>query len=306
MLGSLLALLSAMSFAFNDVAVRRGILYNSVYKSIAVTVPIGVPLFIAAMLVFDCYEALNSLTIRSISFFGIAGIIHFIFGRYCNYKSIEYLGTTLAGPVMQISLLISVFFAFFILNEIFTYLHFLGIILILLGPMIILAGSSNNVTKSGIKIDYTRGFMWGILCSFSYGTSPLLIKLGSNNGGIKDNIVGGFVSYFSASMLLFIIFLIVKIPLKEIYKMEPSGRKWFLITGFMAFISQLLRYMALALLAMSIVEPIQRSSAAFRVLFGYLINKEHEIINSRVLAGILISLMGVYVLISQLGSFVMP
>ena len=32
MLGSLLALLSAMSFAFNDVAVRRGILYNSVYK----------------------------------------------------------------------------------------------------------------------------------------------------------------------------------------------------------------------------------------------------------------------------------
>ena len=90
------------------------------------------------------------------------------------------------------------------------------------------------------------------------------------------------------------------------YKLEPSGRKWFLITGFMAFISQLLRYMALALLAMSIVEPIQRSSAAFRVLFGYLINKEHEIINSRVLAGILISLMGVYVLISQLGSFVMP
>ena len=88
--------------------------------------------------------------------------------------------------------------------------------------------------------------------------------------------------------------------------MEPSGRKWFLITGFMAFISQLLRYLALALLAMSIVEPIQRSSAAFRVLFGYLINKEHVIINSRVLAGILISLMGVYVLISQLGSFVMP
>jgi len=79
MLGSLLALLSAMSFAFNDVAVRRGILYNSVYKSIAVTVPIGVPLFIAAMIVFDCYEALNSLTIRSIS----SGV-----GLYC--KPIRY------------------------------------------------------------------------------------------------------------------------------------------------------------------------------------------------------------------------
>ncbi len=300
MLGSFLALLSAMSFAFNDVAVRRGILYNSVYKSIAVTVPIGVPLFISTILIFDCVDALLNQTASSIFFFALAGILHFIFGRFCNYKSIEHLGTTIAGPIIQISLLISVFFAFFILNELFTYLHLLGILLILFGPIVILAGRDNNTTKSGLKINYARGFIWGILCSLAYGTSPLLIKLGSNDGGIKDNVAGGFISYLSASIFLFLIIIILRIPLKELYQLEPEGKKWFLITGIMAFVSQLLRYMALALLAMSYVEPIQRSSIAFRVLFGYLLNRKYEIINIRVLTGIAISIIGVYVLLYQL------
>ena len=300
MLGSFLALLSAMSFAFNDVAVRRGILYNSVYKSIAVTVPIGVPLFISTILIFDCVDALLNQTASSIFFFALAGILHFIFGRFCNYKSIEHLGTTIAGPIIQISLLISVFFAFFILNELFTYLHLLGILLILFGPIVILAGRHNNTTKSGLKINYARGTIWGILCSLAYGTSPLLIKLGSNDGGIKDNVAGGFISYLSASIFLFLIIIILRIPLKELYRLEPEGKKWFLITGIMAFVSQLLRYMALALLAMSYVEPIQRSSIAFRVLFGYLLNRKYEIINIRVLTGIAISIIGVYVLLYQL------
>ena len=300
MLGGFLALLSAMSFAFNDVAVRRGILYNSVYKSIAVTVPIGVPFFIFAILIFDCVDALLDQTPQSVFFFAIAGIIHFIFGRFCNYKSIECLGTTIAGPIIQTSLLISVFFAFFILHEVFTYLHLLGILLILFGPIIILTGRGNKTTRAGIKIDYTRGFIWGVLCSLSYGTSPLLIKLGSNDGSIRDNIAGGFISYLSASIVLFIIITISRVPLKEIYRLEPEGKKWFLITGVMAFVSQLLRYMALALLAMSLVEPIQRSSTAFRVLFGYLLNRKYEIINIRVLFGIAISIIGVYVLIYQL------
>lgn len=300
MLGSFLALLSAMSFAFNDVAVRRGILYNSVYKSIAVTVPIGVPLFISAILIFDCIDELLSQSPTSIFFFALAGILHFIFGRFCNYKSIEHLGTTIAGPIIQISLLISVFFAFFILNELFTYLHLLGILLILFGPIIILAGRDNNTTKSGIKINYPRGFLWGILCSLAYGTSPLLIKLGSNDGGIKDNVAGGFISYLSASIFLFLIIIILRVPIKELYRLEPEGKKWFLITGIMAFVSQLLRYMALALLAMSYVEPIQRSSIAFRVLFGYLLNRKYEIINIRVITGIVISIIGVYVLLYQL------
>ena len=93
-----------------------------------------------------------------------------------------------------------------------------------------------------------------------------------------------------------------KISIKDIYRLEKEGKKWFVITGFTAFISQLLRYMALALLPMSTVEPIQRTSSVFRVLFGYLLNRNHEIINVKVIFGILLSLLGAYILIIQLNT----
>ena len=44
MTGLFCAIISAIAFAANDTALRRGILYASVYQSIIVTVPIGVPL----------------------------------------------------------------------------------------------------------------------------------------------------------------------------------------------------------------------------------------------------------------------
>ena len=45
MLGATLALLSAIAFGMNNAAARRGVITGSVLQGLAVTVPIGVPLF---------------------------------------------------------------------------------------------------------------------------------------------------------------------------------------------------------------------------------------------------------------------
>ena len=50
MLGGFLALLSAASFALNVTALRRGVLTASVFQAIAITVPMGVPLFLIILL----------------------------------------------------------------------------------------------------------------------------------------------------------------------------------------------------------------------------------------------------------------
>ncbi len=50
MLGGLLAICSAATFAFNNASVRRGVLTGSVAQAMAITVPIGVPLFFLAAL----------------------------------------------------------------------------------------------------------------------------------------------------------------------------------------------------------------------------------------------------------------
>ena len=45
MLGAFLALCSAASFAFNNASVRRAVLTGSIVQGMAITVPLGVPLF---------------------------------------------------------------------------------------------------------------------------------------------------------------------------------------------------------------------------------------------------------------------
>lgn len=301
MTGLICAIISAIAFAANDTALRRGILHASVYQSIIVTVPIGVPLFLIAILAFGCWPSFSLLNLNSLLLFSSAGIIHFVFGRYFGYKTIESIGATQAGPIVQLGLLISLFTAFFILGETINFLHIGGIALLLIGPLFILFGKQNNkYTKSGIKLNYNKGLMWGMMCAFCYGISPLLIKLALDSEDFKFTIIGGFVSYLSAMIFLIFIVLLSRVKLIEILSINIDGVKWFTLTGILGSSAQLLRFIALGFLPISIVEPIHRSSIVFRVLFGYLINRKHEIINLRVLSGIALSLVGVYLLILQL------
>ena len=52
------------------------------------------------------------------------------------------------------------------------------------------------------------------------------------------------------------------------------------------------RFMALSVAPVAVVAPLQQTSAAFRVVFGWMINREHEDFSFWVLAGIAVSLTG--------------
>ena len=78
--------------------------------------------------------------------------------------------------------------------------------------------------------------------------------------------------------------------------LDKTARNWFAISGFFVFVSQMLRYMALAIAPVTVVVPIQRLSAVFRVIFSWMINREHEVLTPKVLVGIAISLLGAFAL----------
>ena len=301
MLGGFLALISAMMFALNTTALRRGVLTAPVHQAIAITVPLGLPFFFIILLIFDCFYVFKDLSIRSIFFFSVAGIIHLVIGRYCNYRSTQLLGATQSGPITQLALLISLIFALTLLNEELNLYLFTGICLVFSGPTtIFFARKSNSKTKSGVVMDYKKGYLWGLLCALAFGSSPFFIKLGLEDGGLKENIVGGFIAYLSATLLVLIIILLSRTRFGDIYALNNKGVKWFILTGFLGFLSHLFRYMALGLAPISIVEPIQRTTIIFRVIFGWILNRQHEIINKTVLFGILLSVAGVYLIIYQI------
>ena len=87
MLGGFLALLSAAAFALNNAAARRGVLSGTVLQAMAISVPFGVPFFLGGLLFFGSLDDLRGFSWRAIGWLAAAGVIHFILGRYANYRA---------------------------------------------------------------------------------------------------------------------------------------------------------------------------------------------------------------------------
>ena len=126
------------------------------------------------------------------------------------------------------------------------------------------------------------------------------MKSGFSNYSLEITILAGFISYISAIFSLILIMTFTRVRIRDVIEMDKSALKWFTITGFLGSSAQLLRYIALGLIPISIVEPIHRTSVIFRVVFGFIINRNHEIINLRVLLGVALSIIGMYLLILQI------
>src|SRR5690606_25443220 len=133
MLGAFLALCSAATFALNNAFTRRGVLTGSVLQALSISVPIGVPMFLLGAIVTGSLGFFFQFSAKSYFFFALAGILHFAWGRYCNYRAVKAIGSNLAGPLQESSVLIALFLAVVLLGENLTGLKIIGILLVLCG-----------------------------------------------------------------------------------------------------------------------------------------------------------------------------
>lgn len=293
MLGALLSLLSAATFGLNNAALRRGVLSGSVLQALAITVPMGVPLFAISALVLGALGSVVGLSAESWFWFSMAGIVHFILGRYGNYRATRSMGANLSGPVQQMSVLVSLALALIFLGETLNPLSVIGILLIVVGPFVMMQGRAKGKqrTASGFEPDYADGMFWGMICAFGYGASPLFIAWGISGAGVGESMVGGLISYAAASVLIGLV-LLSPVQRRHVGDVPREAVRWFALSGVFVFLSQMFRYAALAVAPVSVVAPIQRLSVVFRVLFSWMLNREHEIFGIWVLLGILVSLVG--------------
>ena len=116
MFGAMLALASAAFFGLNNAATRRGVLKGSVLQGMAITVPLGVPFFFLCALFMGGFGAIAGWGAATWIWMILAGIVHFVIGRYGNYKATQALGATLSTPVQQLSILVSLVLAFMFLE----------------------------------------------------------------------------------------------------------------------------------------------------------------------------------------------
>ena len=136
LLGVLYAALGAFTFALNNVTMRRGVVTGSVLQGMALTVPIGGLSFLVMTIAFGELGQLVVFPMAALTWLACQGVVHFVIGRYCNYKSNQLMGVNLTAPVVQLQVPFAMMLAVVMLHEKFTVLQAIGSALMLGGSFI--------------------------------------------------------------------------------------------------------------------------------------------------------------------------
>lgn len=308
MLGTLLAVISAACFGFNNASARRGVLSGTAVQALAVTMPIGVVVFLILGLALGQWADLSGITASGVGFFVAAGIGHFVWGRYFNMQALKTVGANVTGPVQQTGLLLGLTLAVVVLGETLTPLKLLGIALVVSAPAYILrmrrrgerAARARGAAQPdprgagrppGFNPRMAEGYAFALLSALGYGSSSVLIKLGINaSGGLS--LVGGFISYCAAAAVVLALLLARPALMSEVRRIDRSAARWFTTSGVAVGVSQMFRFLALSFAPVTVIQPLQNLAVIFRMIFGWLINREHELFDRYVIFGMMLSFSG--------------
>jgi len=300
-LGGFFALLAAATFAWTNAAVRRGVRSGTVAQATTISIPSGVPIFLAALVLSGHPKMLFELPRSSVLIFAAVGVSHFCIGRYCNYRSLNAIGNNLAGPVMQFNLVVSLTLAISFLGETLTPLRILGIILIVAGPMIVSREQMRGERTPKVTADvlftprFAEGYFFAFLASICYGASPALIRYASNGQGLSAGLAGGVIAATAATAVMLLLLLIPG-QWRELRSIQPEAAKWFLSSGMLVYVSQIFAYMAVSIAPVTVTAPVIGLGNVFRLHFARWLNPQHEVFGREVVVATALSFLGVVAL----------
>jgi drug/metabolite transporter (DMT)-like permease len=315
LLGVLYAALGAFTFALNNVAMRKGVVTGSVLQGMALTVPIGGLSFLVMTVAFGKLHQLVVFPTVALGWLACQGVVHFVIGRYCNYKSNQLMGVNLTAPVVQLQVPFAMMLAVVTLHEKFTVLQAIGSAL-MLGGSFITQGNAGRGKKaaapllaSGIasapsqeELAFPRskpifqprlfsGYLFGLAAAMCYGSSPLMARQAFLQAPGASTAAGGCLAY-AAATLFFLLMLLKRGSWVDIKCMKRENLPWFLSSAVLVAISQAFVYASLAVAPLMVVTPILQLSLVFRLFLSQLINRDYEVMNSAVLIGAFTAVLG--------------
>ena len=322
MLGVLYAALGAFTFALNNVAMRRGVVTGSVLQGMALTVPIGGLSFLVMTIAFGELHHLVLFPRAAVAWLACQGVVHFVIGRYCNYKSNQLMGVNLTAPVVQLQVPFAMMLAVVMLHEKFTVLQAIGSALMLGGSFITQGNAGKGKRKASAPLMAAppiptapslkelaqeelaapvpkpifqprvfSGSIFGLGAAMCYGSSPLMARQAFLHAPDISTATGGCLAY-TAAALFFLPILLKPGSWADIKSMKRENLPWFLSSAVLVAISQAFVYASLAVAPLMVVTPILQLSLVFRLFLSQLINRDHEVMNTAVVIGAFTAVLG--------------
>jgi drug/metabolite transporter (DMT)-like permease len=294
-LGAILSLLSAASFALNITAARRGVVTGTPMQGTALTVPIGVACFLPAAIAVAQIAHLGAFSPAAAGWMAGVGLLHFLVGRYCNYRANQAAGVNITAPVIQMQIVVTLGLAVAVLHEPCSILQIAGAVVMLAGALVTQYQRPGSSLASGsgkrFVARYLPGYLFASLASVAYGTSPIMARFALEGAGPGGGIIGGLIAYCAATAVVGL--MMIWPPLRrEVVAVKRENIRWFAYSGVFVALAQGFFLSAVAVAPIMLVSPLLQFSLLFRLLFSKLFNPEHEIFGWLVVAGVATSIIG--------------
>jgi drug/metabolite transporter (DMT)-like permease len=226
------------------------------------------------------------------------GVLHFVFGRYCNFRANSVAGVNLTAPVVQLQVVVTMVLAVVVLHEPCTALQMIGGVLILAGSLITQQAPARTAAaatpKQAVPVfapQYLAGYVFASLAAIAYGTTPVMARFALEHTGPATGLLGGLISYVAATAVASLALFSSQIR-NNVFSLTRENGRWFACSGVFVAAAQGFFFAAVAVAPVMLVMPLLQLSLAFRMLFSTWLNPNHEIVGPLVFAGVIISVLG--------------
>jgi drug/metabolite transporter (DMT)-like permease len=285
-MGFMYAFLSALSFAFSNIMLKKGYKAGSTDNGFFITVfvnviVLGIVFFITQLLSGFHFE----FSLAAFLFFVLAGMLTTGLGRLTLIMSIGKIGPSRGSAIKNVSPLFTVLFGIFILSESFTIGAIFGMA-VLLGAILLQGiavikmqkNQSREIAASLEENDYRQqklGYFLALLASFCFG-----IGLGVRKQGLliwDDAFFGALVGAMT-SLFFFILYDAIRGQLISTIKRNFSSfNRYYFLAGLFTSTGPLFFFLSASYISVSYVSVLAGTEPVLTAFLSILLLKEERL-----------------------------
>lgn len=295
MLGAFLAFLSAASFAATNAAGRRAVVTGTPAQGMVLSNPTGALCFLVVAVLTAEIARIGEFPATTTMWMAGVGVLHFVLGRYANFRANQSAGANLTAPVVQLNVVVTLTLAVLVLGEPCTVLQIIGGLIMLSGAFIARQQTSASVSAVAPRFSPRRieGLFFALLAALAYGTSPIMTRTALQFSGPSSAILGGLVAYGSATAVVAMLMLLSTSLRRNVMSLRRDNVRWFLYSGVAVAVAQAFLYAALSVAPIMVVIPLLQLSLVLQLFLSTWLSPEHEVFGPKMIFGSVISLAGV-------------
>src|SRR5262245_26037663 len=199
-----------------------------------ISMPVGLACFLAVALLTGAVQNLSRFDASALASLSAAGVLHFVLGRYCNFRASQAAGVNLTAPVIQLNSVVTLVLAVVVLREPCTMLQVVGAVLMVSGSLVTQqssqspgAGKSN---EPAFKPRIAIGFFFAFIAATAYGTSPIIVRQSLQDVGALSGLAGGAIAYAAATVAVSLGLLVPSLR-NNVMAVSSENARWFVYSG---------------------------------------------------------------------------